>query len=138
VQALANFDNQILLTGVEFQAGQVQPGQVIPVTLHWQALRRMQADYTVFVHLLGPDGRLHGQVDAWPVQGTYPTSAWQAGENVTDPYLVRLEADAPAGNYQLEIGLYLLGTNTRLNVLGPDGLPVDNRVLLDGLIVPAP
>jgi hypothetical protein len=138
VQALANFDNQILLTGVEYQAGRVQPGQVIPVTLHWQALRRIQADYTVFVHLLGPDGRLHGQVDAWPVQGTYPTSAWQVGESITDPYLVRLEADAPAGNYQLEIGLYLLGTNTRLNVLSPDGLPVDDRVLLDGLMVPAP
>jgi hypothetical protein len=137
-QAIANFDNQILLTGVEFQAGRIQPGQVIPVTLHWQALRRMQEDYTVFVHLLGPDGRLHGQVDAWPVQGTYPTSSWQAGESITDPYLVRLEDDAPPGNYQLEIGLYLLGTNARLSVLGPDGLPVDDRVLLEGLVVPAP
>jgi hypothetical protein len=137
-QAVANFDNKILLTGVDFEAGRLEPGQLVDVTLHWQALRTLDEDYTVFVHLLGPDGLLHGQVDSWPVQGTLPTSTWQPGQRIDDRYLVPLDADAPPGSYQLEIGVYLLSTNTRLPVLGPEGIPLDDRVLLGGLIVPEP
>lgn len=135
-QAVANFDNQMLLTEVNFEAGRLQPGQTVDVTLIWQSLRQMDEDFTIFIHLLGPDGLLHGQIDAWPVQGTYATSAWQIGEMVEDRYLVPLDADAPAGAYQLEIGVYLLSTNTRLPVINIDGLPIDDKVLLDGLIVP--
>jgi hypothetical protein len=130
--------NKILLTGVDFEAGRLEPGQLVDVTLHWQALRTLDEDYTVFVHLLGPDGLLHGQVDSWPVQGTLPTSTWQPGQRIDDRYLVPLDADAPPGSYQLEIGVYLLSTNTRLPVLGPEGIPLDDRVLLGGLIVPEP
>lgn len=135
-QAVANFDNQLLLTGVDFEAGRLQPGQVVDVTLHWQGLRSMTEDYTVFVHLLGPDGLLHGQIDQWPVQGTFPTSRWEPGQPVADRYLVPLDPDAPPGSYQLEIGVYLLGTNTRLPVLNADGIAVEDKVLLGGLIVP--
>lgn len=135
-QAVANFDNKILLTGVDFETGRLQPGQMVEVTLHWQGLRTMDTDYTVFVHLLGPDGLLHGQVDQWPVQGTFPTSTWQPGQHVEDRYLVPLDADAPPGSYQLEIGVYLLSTNTRLLVRDANGSPVDDKILLGGLIVP--
>jgi hypothetical protein len=96
----------------------------------------MDEDYTIFVHLLGPDGRLHGQIDQWPVQGTYPTGTWQPDEIVEDRVLVLLNADAPPGTYQLEIGVYLLGNNTRLPIINAEGLPIDDRVLLVGLIVP--
>jgi hypothetical protein len=135
-QAVANFDNQMLLVSVDFIAGQLQPGQSANVTLVWQGLRKMDEDYTIFVHLLGPDGLLHGQVDNWPVQGTYPTSTWQSGELIYDSYAVPLDPDAPPGSYQLEIGVYLLGTNARLNVLDAAGQPVDDKTILDGLLVP--
>jgi hypothetical protein len=135
-QSVANFDNKLLLTEVIFEAGRLQPGQNVDVMLVWQALTKMDEDYTIFVHLLGPDGRLHGQIDAWPVQGTYPTSTWQQGETVEDRYLVLLDADAPPGSYQLEIGVYLLATNARLPVINAEGLPIDDHVLLGGLILP--
>jgi hypothetical protein len=135
-QSVANFDNKLLLTEVIFKVGRLQPGQNVDVTLVWQALAPMDEDYTIFVHLLGPDGHLHGQVDAWPVQGTFPTSTWGQGETIEDRYLVLLDPDAPAGSYQLEIGVYLLATNTRLPVINGEGLPVDDHVLLGGLIVP--
>ncbi len=136
VQAVANFDNQLLLVGVDFEVGRLIPGESVTVTLEWQSLRRMDQDYTIFVHLLGPDGLLHGQIDQWPVQGTFPTSAWQPSERVIDRYQVPLDHEAPPGSYQLEIGIYLLSTNERLPVLNMDGIPVDDKVLLDGLIVP--
>jgi hypothetical protein len=135
-QSVANFDNKLLLTKVLFDAGRLQPGQNVAVTLVWQALATMDEDYTIFVHLLGPDGRLHGQVDTWPIQGTFPTSTWEPGEVIEDRYLVLLDDDAPPGNYQLEIGVYLLATNARLPVINAEGLPIDDHVLLGGLIVP--
>lgn len=137
-QAVANFDNTLLLTEVKFEAGRLQPGQNVDVTLTWQALRQIDEDYTVFIHLLGPDGLLHGQVDVWPVQGTFPTSEWKMGQTVEDRYLVQLDSNAPSGAYQLEIGVYLLATNTRLPVINLDALPIDDKVLLGGLIVPEP
>jgi hypothetical protein len=132
---IANFDNLVLLTGLEIERDRLRPGETLDVTLTWQSLRAMTEDYTVFVHLLGPDGQLHGQVDAWPVQGTYPTSTWTPGETVVDHYQVPLDYDAPEGSYQVEIGFYLLATNTRLSVIAPDGTPLDDRVLTGGLIV---
>ncbi len=134
-QAIANFDNRMLLEAVSFEAGRLQPGQIVEVTLTWQGLARMDQDYTVFVHLLGPDGRVHGQIDAWPVQGTYPTSTWPPGERISDRYAVPLDADAPPGSYQLEIGVYLLATNTRLPVVDAGGTAIDDRILLEGLLL---
>jgi hypothetical protein len=134
-EAIANFDNRILLTDLAIDRDRLQPGETLGVTLSWQSLQAITEDYTVFVHLLGPDGRLHGQVDAWPVQGTYPTSAWTPGEVIVDRYRVPLDYDAPAGSYQIEIGFYLLATNTRLPIVGPDGVPLDDRILVSGLVV---
>lgn len=134
--AVANFNNQIVLSGVDFASGQIQPGQAVDVTLYWQGLQSIQDDYTVFVHLLGPDGRLHGQIDSWPVQGTYPTSTWPIDDTIVDRYSVELNTDAPPGAYRLEVGMYLLATNTRLNVVNEAGQPVADKLSLAGLLVP--
>ena len=58
------------------------------------------------------------------------------GQPVTDPVLVPIAAEAAPGDYRLEIGWYLLGTMRRLNVLGPEGAAIDNRLLLEGLTLP--
>ncbi|GAB4467931.1 MAG: hypothetical protein Kow00124_01500 [Anaerolineae bacterium] len=134
--ALANFNNTIVLISAEFAAGDLLPSQVLDVTLEWQGMRRMSEDYTVFVQLLGPDGLLHGQTDMWPVQGTYPTSAWEPGRRVVDRHRVRLDPDAPPGSYRLLVGLYLLGTGERLPVVDPQGAVFDDKITLEGISVP--
>ncbi len=134
--ALANFDNTIVLISAEFAAGDLLPGQTLDVTLEWQSMRQVSEDYTVFVQLLGPDGLLHGQTDMWPVQGTYPTSAWEPGRRVVDRHHVTLEPDAPPGSYRLLIGLYLLGTGERLPVVDMEGTVFDDKITLEGVSVP--
>ncbi|MGH2592931.1 MAG: hypothetical protein ACRDGG_05400, partial [Anaerolineae bacterium] len=103
-----NFDNQVLLADWRIDRTEMRPGETINVQLNWRGLKTWDADYTTFVHLVGPDGALHGQVDAWPVQGTLPTSTWTAGQTVSDPYAVTLQPGAPSGRYQIEVGWYLL------------------------------
>jgi hypothetical protein len=106
------------------------------VQLEWRGLKTWEADYTVTVQLIGPDGRLHGQVDAGPVQGTLPTSAWAAGQTVSEAYVVTLQPGAPTGRYRVEVGWYLLATLRRLPVLSASGQPIDDRVVVGECVVP--
>lgn len=86
--------------------------------LVWQAAAQPTADYTVFVHVLRPDGTCCvWQSDAMPRGGAYPTSRWQPGEVVVDAYEIALPADLPPGEYAMEVGLYLAETGQRLAVM---------------------
>ncbi len=131
-----NFDNQALLLGAKIDRDTVKPGEALTVDMTWRGLKSWPDDYTAFVHLLGPDGKVHGQVDQWPVQGTLPTTSWTAGQVVDDPYTVMLPPDAPSGKYQVEVGWYLLSTLRRLNVLDAAGRPSDDRVIVGDFVVP--
>jgi hypothetical protein len=125
-----NFDNQVLLLDANIGQTQVRPNETVPVNLKWQGLRQWNADYTVFVHLIGPDGKLHGQVDQWPLDGTLSTRDWSPGRVIDDPYHVTVASDAPPGTYQVEVGWYLLATLRRLPVVDAEGRPVDDRVIV--------
>jgi 4-amino-4-deoxy-L-arabinose transferase-like glycosyltransferase len=95
--------------GVRLLGGQLpataQPGTPLPVRLLWETAP-LDADYTVFVHLVAEDGSLIGQGDGPPMGGEYPTRYWGSGERVDDPHLVSVEKDAPAGQARLLVGLY--------------------------------
>jgi hypothetical protein len=65
------------------------------------------------------------------VDGFYPTTGWEAGEIVRDQYDILISPDAPAGEYQIEVGMYLAEMGERLPVFGENGEPVvGDRVLL--------
>jgi hypothetical protein len=123
--ALANFDDKMLLVDYQFvqpepsegSVPRLSPGQRMDVILHWQGLQTIEEDYTVSVQLIGPDGRLYGQIDAWPVQGTFPTSQWSSGQRISDPYQIAIADDAPSGRYQVGVVVYLLETGSRLPLL---------------------
>ena len=130
-----NFDNQVLLLDAQIVQKELRPNETLLVNLKWQGLRQWNADYTVFAHLIGPDGKLHGQVDQWPLDGTLATRDWLAGRVVDDPYRVPLMGDAPPGAYQVEVGWYLLATLRRLPVVDAEGRPVDDHVIIGTVMV---
>jgi hypothetical protein len=115
------------LVGYALPEGRTPSEEGLPLTLAWRALAEMDEDYSVFVHLVGPDGALLGQGDGPPLQGDYPTSAWAAGEAFADPRMIRLQAGhreaLPPGAYLL-VGLYRLGDGTRLPVVDASGARV--------------
>jgi hypothetical protein len=134
-EGAVNFDNQVLLRQAVLQTTSAKPGDFVDVTLHWQALQPIAEDYTVFVHLVGPDGKLYGQVDYFPVGGTERTSRWKPGQIVADPYHVQLSYEAPPGDYTVYAGFYLLATWERLPVLNAEGTPIDDHAYITGLTV---
>ena len=61
---------------------------------------------------------------------------WTPSQTITDPYLIWLDSDLPPGQYRLIVGWYLLADLRRLPVLDAIGQPIDDRLLVTGLVVP--
>ena len=130
----ARFGDSIALLGYDLApvSGPYHPGDTLRLQLHWRALRPMTHPYTVFTHLIGPDGQLLAQQDNMPVQDEVPTTCWVPGEVIADPYDIPIPPDAPPGEYRLEIGLYLLSTGERLPIFaeGAGSEIIANRSLI--------
>ncbi|WP_420632288.1 DUF2723 domain-containing protein [Candidatus Leptofilum sp.] len=130
-----NFEDKIALLAVNVPERTLQPGGQLELMLTWQALAPLAEDYTVFVQVLDANDQIVGQIDSWPVQGTFPTSQWTPGETVEDKYLVQLAAELPEGQYRVQVGFYLLQTLRRLSVLDGTGTAVDDKLLLTGFMI---
>ncbi len=124
---------KVRFLGFDLSTDSPHRGELLDLTLYWQALEEMEESYSVFTHLLGPyneatGGPLWGQDDSLPLRGSYPTTRWEEGEIVVDFYHLPIPPEAPAGEYEIEIGIYLLSTLERLPVRGPGG--EGDRILL--------
>jgi mannosyltransferase len=129
--ARITFGDAIVLTGFALPAS-TERGSTLPVTLQWQASRALTENYTVFVHLLGTDGKVVAQMDTQPAGGTRATKTWQPGETVRDNIGVAISSGVRAGQYRVEVGMYDLLTLRRLPVADADGLPVLNDAVVIG------
>jgi len=103
------------------QDGEVRgrPGGVLQISLDWRADRKPEANYTVFLQLLGEDGQVKAQSDRWPGDGLHPTAALEPGQIVTDN--VALALDVPPGVYRLIAGLYRGDVEGAPRLTGPGG-----------------
>ncbi len=135
----ANFGNLIGFIGYDLPTT-VKPGETLKLVLYWQALGKMDKAYTVFVHLLGSDGKPIAQKDAQPLNGARPTTGWVANEYLADPYELVIKPDTPAGKYQIEIGWYDAKDPAfaRLQVLDDTGAPAGDHVILNTQVTVQP
>lgn len=106
------------------------PGDVVRLTLYWQAERPIEQDYVVFTHVLDQTGWLRGQQDNQPRNGTFPTRAWVLGEWVVDIYRIPIDPAAPPGAYVIEVGMYRPADGERLKVGGADADAENRRVVI--------
>jgi hypothetical protein len=106
------------------------------LTLFWKGNAPIPTSYTVFVHLLGSQYNpaqgnfLWGQVDQLPRAGQLPTNAWAPDQLIADAYEVKLDPNAPAGLYKIELGLYDAATGTRLHVFDANGNDTGDVLIL--------
>jgi hypothetical protein len=102
-----NFGDRMRLTGYDLSQRTARPGETITLTLHWEALRSMEHNYTVSAQLVDPAQRKAAQHDSWPRDGDAPTAAWTPGETVVDAIPLTIFADALARPYSVRIAVYL-------------------------------
>ena len=125
-------NNLIVLESVELKSDQYRPGQAINILLRWRSTQAVNEAYTVFVHLLGPDGRVVVGHDGEPAGGARPTTNWVPGEFVTDSHEMIVPDKLQPGEYLFEVGLYDAGAPgmPRLPVLDEAGSQSIDRTLL--------
>jgi mannosyltransferase len=123
------FGEQIALLGYTLQNDEVQVGDVLQITLFWQALRPITERYSVFVHLLDAENHIIGQRDSEPGGGARLTPTWKPGETIADNYGILVRPGTPSGAYTLELGLYRVEDGQRLVVTEGADVGTDRVVL---------
>ncbi|MBE7471245.1 MAG: hypothetical protein DPW09_17070 [Anaerolineae bacterium] len=109
----------------------LKPEDEFTVSLYWQSSGPTDASYTVFVHLIAADGFNRAGQDNLPVWGSYPTTAWQPGEKLTDKYTLTIPAGAPPGDHYLRLGWYNSATQERVPVVADNGQPTGDSATLN-------
>jgi hypothetical protein len=128
-----NFGDELELIGYRLDSRQASRGETIRLTLYWRGLRPMEHNYTISTQVLGPENRIYGQKDSWPLDGALPTIAWTAGAIIEDDCTLALVPDTPPGIYDIQIVVYWAdeaGSIKRLQRITEDGRLVDDFVLL--------
>ncbi len=133
-----NFADKVELLGYDIDPEQATVREAIVVTLYWRALSEMEENYTVGVHLVGPEYTSFGGRDSYPARGNYATSLWREGDIVRDTYWLRIPRDFPTPSTgQVEVTLYLHSTGERLAIVSPQGAMEGGGVLLGPITVVA-
>jgi hypothetical protein len=107
------YADAIRLTGYDLRSATLVPGGSVSLTLYWQPLRRLDADYTTFVHLFNADGTRIAQSDHRPGDVYYPTSLWKPAETLADTHTLALPAEPGKPPYTILVGLYTGTTDLR-------------------------
>ncbi|GAB4409973.1 MAG: hypothetical protein Fur0044_03620 [Anaerolineae bacterium] len=99
-------NNDLALIGYNLELERVPPGANLWVTLYWQALTSVSHDYVILLRLLDQAGQEAAYWLGRPVRSGYPSTGWQPGQIVQDPWLLTVPAEAKPGVYRLEIALF--------------------------------
>jgi hypothetical protein len=132
-----NFFNDLRLTGYEYNERVLAPGDLLKVTLYWEALRNAPPDYLVEVALCElpcPEWQ-PALVTAVSPPPSAPTSSWQAGQVVTGAHVLPLAASLPTGSYGIHVTLIDAVTKEPQNIVAEDGHYIDDRLLLSSILV---
>ncbi|MFQ5341015.1 MAG: ArnT family glycosyltransferase [Anaerolineae bacterium] len=133
----AAYQNGVHLWGYDL-AGQVAPGQTVPLTLYWSfdALGAADVDesYSVFNHFVDATDEKWSQADGL----AFPRYAWRDGDVLALGYDLSLAEDIPAGDYWVLTGIYSLNDGHRVAVLDQAGNPTSDAVRLGPVEVSRP
>lgn len=134
----ATFENGIRLLGYQAQVRPWGHANLLLISLLWQAEKKVDLPYTVFVHAIDGNGKKLGQGDSEPVGGTAPTTTWKPGEKILDRHAALLPQTLPREGVVLEVGLYDLKSGARLQVLDAQGRPGGSALVLPATFQPDP
>jgi hypothetical protein len=115
----------LALMGYDMDQRSVNPGGAVHVALYWQALDKIAQDYRIVLQLADEDGNVAATLAAEP---TYPTSAWQTGDQWRDWHRISVPAETASGAYTLSVRLAGAEANTAWLAL--DQVQVQGRARL--------
>ncbi len=134
----ARFDAPIVLAQYEVPSNRLERGKALVVILNWRADAQLEKDYTVFAHLVDHKGALIAQADSQPGNGKMPTTEWAPHRTFVDAIVLPIPDDVGTGaDLRLELGLYDSDTMRRLNLVGANGAPIGDKIVIEPFTVVA-
>jgi 4-amino-4-deoxy-L-arabinose transferase-like glycosyltransferase len=127
----AHFENTAALLGYELLTDRLTRGQEVHVVLYWRAFGPIYEPLSSFAHLLDLQSNVVGQYDGFDVPAWY----WEPEAAIAQVYRFPVSQDAQPGFHWLEVGLYNPQTMERVHIIGKNGTPLDDRLLLSGVTV---
>jgi hypothetical protein len=105
-RAAASFAGEMRLLGHSLERSEVRPGGAISVTVGWEALGPVSADYHVVTLLRDPSGQVVEQNERGLGGGGQGTAAWEPGRWVFRAGSLDIPPRATPGEYEVAVGLY--------------------------------
>jgi hypothetical protein len=130
--ALVDLDDKVRLLGYDVGGVAVEAGGKahLPLTLYWQNLGPLGADYRQYFKLVNGAYHIWGQQEGYPLWDGFMTSTWQKGVVIRDDRQIEVLPGTPPGAYQVAVnwldpysGLSLQPTDGGDLLLGPFDVP---------------
>ena len=96
---------EIILLGANRDRDDVLTGEVVLLSLFWQAVQKSTQDYTATIELVDDQDRVVLTQDFLLGHGRYPASHWNANEQIVDLDRVRVPADLASGHYRWRVSI---------------------------------
>ena len=104
-RADAEFGGLLRLGAYRLDATELRSGEATGLTMEWEALAPLSADYEIVARLIGPNGRAW-EVDRDSLRDRRDDEAdWPAGRWVVQTAIVDLPPRLPRGQYTLQVGV---------------------------------
>jgi hypothetical protein len=116
----------------------VQTGNIIAVEICWRVLAQTERDYSILLHIIGPENGLLTNRRTYPGLGLYPTSTWTPGVAFCDIVRVPDWKTLPRTQlYRVEVALYDQQMEERIPAFAADGTPLAETFVNDIRLVVA-
>ena len=127
-----DFNHQSEFLGYELASDTLASGEWAHLTTYWRVLQDVASPLplAIFVHLLDSQSTIWAGRDILSVS----TAGWEAGDIFAQVHHFPLPSDIPAGQYQVEIGVYSR-TDMQHFVVFEGEQPVADRLLLEPISV---
>jgi hypothetical protein len=106
VQETADLGGKLRLLGTSVEPPAIGRKEQFTVTVGWEALARISADYNVSLNLVSPDGGDYRAEQENDLEGTVkPTPTWETGRWFFHTFALQPEDDTPVGTYLIQIAV---------------------------------
>lgn len=125
------FSDMVRAVGFDMPSGTVfDGGDILPVSLVWQPVHRIDRDYNIGLYVVGDDGVVYAQRDGLPQATFGRMTTWNTDALYRDNHGLALPSDLPAGEYDLRLAVYYWEDGQRLTINNGGGnTPADDLLL---------
>jgi len=110
-------EGEIGLAAAEVETSHAMPEEYVLINTTWLVKQPLNTDWSLFVHLVTPDGVIIGQRDVYPGEGKLATSDLEVGRAWQNPIAIFVPNTAYAPmTLDVEIGWYNLQTGERMKL----------------------